>query len=304
MAQLRIIVDGKERERCELAGDVIIGRGEECAVRLDDTLVSRHHCRIEHSPDGWVAIDLKSRNGTLIENQRLERRTLKHGDVIRIGAAALQFVAESGPLLDEEVLELLSEVAPSAVLGNVEDPDETPHHEAGLAADSLTASPKESPAPESTPVPAPTPSTTQPPVEPQLATRDLRQSALARQISLWEKASVEPAPKHKKASKKKQPAKKAQTRDSHKGAPLQERLAGRLQALAGAFSSSSAQAGDDRDAPWYRRRISMPVAIVGTMVVAVVLYLVVFGLPSFGSGAFRTVHPPKQLPHANPKSND
>ena len=46
---------------------IILGRGSDCDVILDDAAVSRHHARIAQDSFGrWVIEDLGSRNGVLV----------------------------------------------------------------------------------------------------------------------------------------------------------------------------------------------------------------------------------------------
>jgi diguanylate cyclase (GGDEF)-like protein len=56
-------------------GDVLIGRGVDCQLRLEDTGISRHHCRVIREQERVAVEDLGSRNGTLLDGRRLEGRT-------------------------------------------------------------------------------------------------------------------------------------------------------------------------------------------------------------------------------------
>jgi predicted component of type VI protein secretion system len=98
-----------------LGEPITIGRGAECDLRLPDGDVSRTHCRIEQSGSDYVVVDLASRNGTLIDGVRVSRRRLREGDVLRVGNCTLQFESASPAprTLDDEVLEMLNDVAPS-----------------------------------------------------------------------------------------------------------------------------------------------------------------------------------------------
>lgn len=72
-------------------GEVIIGRDEHCQIRLASSDVSRHHCVLRLTPEGIVARDLDSGNGTYLNEALLEEETLlKPGDVLRIGPIVLQ----------------------------------------------------------------------------------------------------------------------------------------------------------------------------------------------------------------------
>lgn len=71
-------------------GDFVIGRGEECHLVLDDSLVSRRHAVLRASADHVLVEDLGSRNGVRVNGVRIERRAqMKTGDTLRIGAQDL-----------------------------------------------------------------------------------------------------------------------------------------------------------------------------------------------------------------------
>jgi pSer/pThr/pTyr-binding forkhead associated (FHA) protein len=74
-------------EKHTLKGDsVMVGRDRSCAIVLAHPAVSRRHARITLSGTTYVLEDLKSANGTYVNNTRVERAKLKPGDVVRFGA--------------------------------------------------------------------------------------------------------------------------------------------------------------------------------------------------------------------------
>jgi hypothetical protein len=89
-----IVQSGKhqgKRLRLPEEGDVLIGRDESCQIRLASSEVSRHHCILKPTPDGIVARDLDSRNGTYLNETLMEDETLlKPGDILRVGPIMLQ----------------------------------------------------------------------------------------------------------------------------------------------------------------------------------------------------------------------
>ena len=89
-----IVQSGKQqgkRLRLPDEGDVLIGRDESCQIRLASSEVSRHHCVLKPTPDGIVARDLDSRNGTFLNETLMEDETLlKPGDILRVGPIMLQ----------------------------------------------------------------------------------------------------------------------------------------------------------------------------------------------------------------------
>lgn len=65
---------------------ILIGRGPDCRLVLDDDYVSTHHAVIESAGDGFVLTDKGSTNGSFVNNERITAPTrLNRGDVVRIG---------------------------------------------------------------------------------------------------------------------------------------------------------------------------------------------------------------------------
>lgn len=78
----------------------LIGRGPECAVRLDDRQVSTHHGSVTWKDGAWRVRDLGSRNGTFVDDTRVEPGTavtLSLGQALRFGANARWVLVEAGP---------------------------------------------------------------------------------------------------------------------------------------------------------------------------------------------------------------
>jgi pSer/pThr/pTyr-binding forkhead associated (FHA) protein len=70
---------------------ILIGRGTDAAIRLDDDYVSTRHARIAASGDQWFVEDLGSTNGTYLGNQRLTQpTTIMLGSQVRIGKTILE----------------------------------------------------------------------------------------------------------------------------------------------------------------------------------------------------------------------
>lgn len=76
--------------------DVLVGRHTEADVRLPSADVSRRHCRFMFTASGWQIVDLGSMNGIYVNDQRLERAVLKHGDIIRIGSCLFRVELGTG----------------------------------------------------------------------------------------------------------------------------------------------------------------------------------------------------------------
>jgi pSer/pThr/pTyr-binding forkhead associated (FHA) protein len=68
-----------------------LGRHPESEISLDDITVSRRHAVIERTDDGYVISDAGSLNGTYVNQERVERLLLRHGDELQIGKFRLVF---------------------------------------------------------------------------------------------------------------------------------------------------------------------------------------------------------------------
>jgi pSer/pThr/pTyr-binding forkhead associated (FHA) protein len=64
---------------------VAIGRHDSNDLRFNSRNVSNYHAEILIEPEGLVLHDLGSTNGTYVNEERVRRRKLAHGDRIRIG---------------------------------------------------------------------------------------------------------------------------------------------------------------------------------------------------------------------------
>ena len=81
----------------KLTGEPLaIGRAREADIPLLDDKVSRIHCGIRLSAGEFYLKDLKSRNGTYVNGQRVEDTIkLKVGDRIQVGSTV--FVLDTSP---------------------------------------------------------------------------------------------------------------------------------------------------------------------------------------------------------------
>lgn len=97
MAFVIISFEGRELDRRVLERPITIGRGADCDVVVADQKLSRHHCRIEPENDSWVVVDLNSRNGTFIARDRVQKHTLRSGDMIAVADVRISF--HGGPFV-------------------------------------------------------------------------------------------------------------------------------------------------------------------------------------------------------------
>lgn len=73
LVEISVTVDGDSHIHhvSEAELPVVLGRGDDCRVRLDKASVSRHHARIDAHEGTLVFLDMGSHNGTLFEGRRL-----------------------------------------------------------------------------------------------------------------------------------------------------------------------------------------------------------------------------------------
>ena len=94
MPSLFVIQGFNKGARYDLAaheGAMCIGRESGNFVQLDDNEVSRRHAEIRRVGAGFVVGDLKSSNGTYLNNRKVERAELASGDQIQIGRTVMVY---------------------------------------------------------------------------------------------------------------------------------------------------------------------------------------------------------------------
>jgi len=76
----------------DLDEDLVLGRGDAAAIRLEDPFASARHARIYERAGSVVVEDLGSTNGTYLNEELLESpRPLHPGDRVRIGDSEFSF---------------------------------------------------------------------------------------------------------------------------------------------------------------------------------------------------------------------
>jgi hypothetical protein len=94
---LRVIRGGDPGTEHPLEGNrVVVGRGSDCDIPLDDPTVSRRHAAIVRRGDEWWVVDLESTNGTQVNGEPTAEQRLRAGDRIEFGEAVAEFVETSG----------------------------------------------------------------------------------------------------------------------------------------------------------------------------------------------------------------
>jgi hypothetical protein len=76
----------------DLDSDIVLGRGDRAEIRLEDPFASSRHARIYEQGNILVIEDLRSTNGTYLNEELLESpRPLHPGDHMRIGESEFTF---------------------------------------------------------------------------------------------------------------------------------------------------------------------------------------------------------------------
>ena len=81
--------------------ELTIGRANDNDVILDDAAVSSHHARLIRTESEYIEghydyeiEDLSSTNGTRVNDQKITRHRLRHGELIQVGVH--EFLFDSG----------------------------------------------------------------------------------------------------------------------------------------------------------------------------------------------------------------
>ncbi len=80
-----------------------VGRDPSSSLVLNDIKVSRKHAMVRWEKDEFVVRDLGSRNGTFVNDQRIEVTGLANGDVLRFGNMELLARIGSHKMVEEEI---------------------------------------------------------------------------------------------------------------------------------------------------------------------------------------------------------
>jgi len=92
---IAITCPGMDDKRIHLGKeDIVIGRGDNCTIKLPISNVSRLHARIFQEHEEYIIEDLNSTNGTFVNNVRISRCIMRNNDQVKIGAARILFTHE------------------------------------------------------------------------------------------------------------------------------------------------------------------------------------------------------------------
>ena len=85
----------------ESARETLVGRGTDCHITLLDPLCSRVHAILRNESGSWIVADQDSRNGTTVNDQKIDEATLADGHRIRFGSHEFEFHLSEDPATAE-----------------------------------------------------------------------------------------------------------------------------------------------------------------------------------------------------------
>ncbi len=88
---------------------LLIGRDQSCSIQIMDKGASRQHAEVFRIGEMCFIRDLESRNGTFVNDARLDEELLREGDRIQIGATILVFESSEAPKAAVSALEFSEE---------------------------------------------------------------------------------------------------------------------------------------------------------------------------------------------------
>jgi hypothetical protein len=92
LAQFRMKnADGTDRVIPLAEAEYLIGRHRDNGIQISDLGVSGFHARVYRGPEGYVLEDLKSRNGTWVNGDRVFHYLLVDGDRVHVGQTDLVY---------------------------------------------------------------------------------------------------------------------------------------------------------------------------------------------------------------------
>jgi FHA domain len=89
-----IVSDGRTERELLLVGRIVVGRDPTCQLNDLDPLLSRRHAEFVSTARGVTIRDLRSRNGILVNGEKVPEHALKPGDMIQLGHLHLTYIEE------------------------------------------------------------------------------------------------------------------------------------------------------------------------------------------------------------------
>ncbi len=129
MAKARITITGDQPDPriFEFEDELIVGRSVRADVQIEGDLVSRQHAKFSKKESGWFFEDLGSRNGSLLNGEKIGQAHIKTGDVVMIGYGKIDFESLDGSAPGSDVDVALADSAidlSTAMVADIPDDDD------------------------------------------------------------------------------------------------------------------------------------------------------------------------------------
>lgn len=98
MIRIEYIVNNERFAQELREGNYIVGRSKSCDIVIRENSISGQHARIDVTPDGATFRDLLSRNGTVLDGNKVTQGKLSHGCTLRLGHVDLRVSTDGSPL--------------------------------------------------------------------------------------------------------------------------------------------------------------------------------------------------------------
>ena len=113
MLKLVLMLKNTELKTIETDKDTItIGRNNNCDIQINNLGVSKKHATITRQNGNYYIEDLKSTNGTLLNNEPVTKASLSGKDVIMIGKHALFVSVKEGQTATQGMTEATIKISP------------------------------------------------------------------------------------------------------------------------------------------------------------------------------------------------
>jgi len=97
MAKLEILEGPDAGRKYQIdGGRLIIGRGDDCDIRISQTSISRHHAALDLTDGAWRIEDLGSQNGVFINGERVREFELPEKTKVQLGTINMVFDPDFG----------------------------------------------------------------------------------------------------------------------------------------------------------------------------------------------------------------
>jgi pSer/pThr/pTyr-binding forkhead associated (FHA) protein len=116
MPKLLLKFEDRVISEYSVESEATIGRLPDNTVVIDNPAVSGHHARVFVDGDRVVVEDLRSKNGTYVNEQHVLRAILKSGDVLLVGKHRLEYADTNDVAATTAKVAALPTMGPTAYL--------------------------------------------------------------------------------------------------------------------------------------------------------------------------------------------